>query len=71
MTIKRKRSRRREAMDWIELRREATRLERERQYLKHGTETPHQRPPAGPAAPPARPLSPRADFTRLVTAAGG
>ena len=38
MTMKRKRSRSREAMDWIELRREATRLERDRQYLKHGTE---------------------------------
>ena len=39
MTIKRNRSSKREAMDWMELRREATRFERERQYLKHGTET--------------------------------
>ena len=33
MTMKRKRSNKSDAIDWIELSRDATRLERERQYL--------------------------------------
>ena len=72
MTIKRKRSSSREAMDWMELRRDATRLERERQYLKHGTETHNQRAAHRPAArrpvPLTRPGPARPDFTGLVIA---
>ena len=56
MTIKRKRSSNREAMDWIELRSEATRLERDRQYLKHGTETRHQRTLRAVQSHPPAPL---------------
>lgn len=35
MTMKRKRSNKRDAIDWIELSSDATKLESERQYLRH------------------------------------